>query len=484
MEDMHIHLKSGVIDIEIMKQYIEKCEELKINRVLFLDHGNRISEKHTPVLNNPEIIKKFFKNIEIVKEEYPEIEINAGIESDFSYDEKFRKKELEILSSFPFDYVIGSVHGMSKANYKDYLQANIDMLNTYPINILGHLKLRKEYTEYKEMIEEIVKIATSKKVKFDINTSDRSRWNIQQLEYMLDLFETYGTEYTIGSDAHCIDEIGYHINEEYIKIDKILSHAKRDIEYTIVSRGTEKSGSKGYMGVTTIKNNRRLFLLSKHFDRYIDTYKDSFEIPSKYTIQNIAISRFELMGALTLKNILYLIEDNVLITGFGNIGFTCLLYLLENGYKNISIMSRNIKDYQEKAVEKLNKLYNANIKFITDYDNHYNTYIEATGSSEVIKNIIESTTNNSNIILIGTPREENYLLNPLDINRKNLKIIGGHELNGHTIEERKKLYAELLEKNKNKNLNEFVNIYNESNDIREKILEDKKNFIEVIKYDI
>lgn len=484
MEDMHIHLKSGVTDIRIMRQYVEKCKELKINRVLFLDHGNRISEKHIPVLNNPEIVKKFFENIKIVKEEYPEMEINAGIESDFSYDEKFKEKELEILSNFPFDYVIGSVHGMSRADYKDYLQANIDMLNTYPINILGHLKLRKEYKEYKELIEEIVKIATSKKVKFDINTSDRSRWNIQQLEYMLDLFKKYGTEYTIGSDAHCLDEIGYHINEEYIKIDKILNNAKKDIEYTIVSRGTEKSGSQGYMGVTFINDNKRLFLLSKHFDKYIDTYKDSFEISSEYTIQNIAVSRFELMGALTLKKILNLIEDNIAIIGFGNIGFTCLLYLLENEYKNISIMNRKIKDYQKTAIKKLNKLYNANIKFITDYDNHYNTYIEATGSSDVIKDIIESASNNSNVILIGTPRDEKYLINPLDINRKNLKIIGGHELNGHTIEERRELYAELLEKNKNKNLNDFVNIYNESNDIREKILEDKKNFIEVIKYDI
>ena len=61
---------------------------------------------------------------------------------------------------------------------------------------------------------------------FDINTSDRSRWNIQQLEYMLNLFKKYGTRYTVGSDAHNIDEIGYHIKEEYIKINKILSFSK------------------------------------------------------------------------------------------------------------------------------------------------------------------------------------------------------------------------------------------------------------------
>ena len=66
---MHIHLKSGVTEISIMKKYIEKCRELGINKVLFLDHGNRISPKHTPVLNNSKVIDKFFENINIIKKD-------------------------------------------------------------------------------------------------------------------------------------------------------------------------------------------------------------------------------------------------------------------------------------------------------------------------------------------------------------------------------------------------------------------------------
>ena len=62
MEDMHMHLKKGVSDISIMQKYVEKCKEMKLNRVLFLDHGNRMSPKHTPVLNNSQVIDKFFEN--------------------------------------------------------------------------------------------------------------------------------------------------------------------------------------------------------------------------------------------------------------------------------------------------------------------------------------------------------------------------------------------------------------------------------------
>ena len=65
---MHMHLKKGVTDISIMQKYVEKCKEMKLSRVLFLDHGNRMSPKHTPVLNEPQVIDKFFENIKIIKE--------------------------------------------------------------------------------------------------------------------------------------------------------------------------------------------------------------------------------------------------------------------------------------------------------------------------------------------------------------------------------------------------------------------------------
>ena len=152
--------------------------------------------------------------------------------------------------------------------------------------------------------------------------------------------------------------------------------------------------------------------------------------------------------------------------------------------KNISIITNKIEKYQTEAINRLNKEYNSNIKFVDNYDFDYDTYIEATGCSEVIKSIVETAPNLSKIILLGVPREEKYLINPLDINRKNLMFIGGHELNGHTIEERRKIFEELLKINSKKDLISFVNVYHVQEDIIEKILEHKENFIEVIKYDL
>ena len=300
---------------------------------------------------------------------------------------------------------------------------------------------------------------------------------------MLGLFKKYDTKYTIGSDAHKVEEVGYHVQEMYDKIDKILNNAKRDIEYTIVSRGTEKYGSKGYMGITKEQGGKRNLVLARHYDKYIDTYKDSFEILDKYNIKNVAVSRFELMSAINLDSITNIINEDILIIGFGNVGFSCLIHLLKNGYRNINIFTNNVKDFQKNGLDQINKIIDSSIKFVNEIGK-YNTYIEATGNSDVIKNIFEITDDNTTIILLGTPRDESYFINPLDINRKNIKIIGAHELNGHTIEERRKVFKELLEENKNYNFDEFVSIYNYELNIVDKILQNKNNFIEVIKYEI
>ena len=52
MEDMHIHLKNAIFSQEEFDNYVKKCRECNLDRVVFLDHSNRISPKHKPVLDN------------------------------------------------------------------------------------------------------------------------------------------------------------------------------------------------------------------------------------------------------------------------------------------------------------------------------------------------------------------------------------------------------------------------------------------------
>lgn len=264
----------------------------------------------------------------------------------------------------------------------------------------------------------------------------------------------------------------------------INTNKKIKIEYTIISRGTEKYGSKGYMGITEPINKKRYFVLANHYEKYVKSFKDSFFFDDEYDIENIVLSRFELIPKLAFDGELDFIKERILVCGLGSVGTAALIYLLDLGYKEIDILIKNNKTKTIYLINYLNKKYKANIKARNILSDQYDTYIDATGSSNAIESIFEDIPNNATVFFLGTPRESKYLIDPLDIHRKNLRIFGGHELNGHSWDERNKVFLKLLMQNKNKNLKSFVNIYNSNSDILTKVYNKKRNFFEVIKYDI
>ena len=258
---------------------------------------------------------------------------------------------------------------------------------------------------------------------------------------------------------------------------------KLKVEYTIISRGTEKYGSKGYMGISESKKRKRYFVLARHYENEIITLKDAFEFEDIYSIENIVLSRFELISKIVLDDKKDFIKGKIIISGLGNVGFSALIYLLDNGYKDIDILINKEREYIRTTIIELKSKYGANINMVNKILN-YNTYIEATGKSSIINRIVNNSEEHSSIFLLGTPREGKYLIDPLDIHRKNINIFGGHELNGYDWKDRNDKFLYLLEKNKDKELKKLVNIYNESPNIVNSVLKRKKNFFEVIKYDI
>lgn len=217
MEDMHIHVRNGVENYETLKQYVSACINNDIKRVLFLEHGPRISEKHSSRLDSVEKIRHLKQNIEIARKEFPDIKIYFGIELDFSYDKKFQQKNLDLLKA-NFDYVIGAIHSMRFYNGRDYLETVIDMLNSYPIDIIGHMLLKYDWMDCKDLIDNVLSIAREKEIMIEINTSDRSRWDDEILKYMLLEMKKKDVKFTIASDAHYLNEIGHMIKETTQKV--------------------------------------------------------------------------------------------------------------------------------------------------------------------------------------------------------------------------------------------------------------------------
>ena len=90
----------------------------------------------------------------------------------------------------------------------------------------------------------------------------------------------------------------------------------------------------------------------------------------------------------------------------------------------------------------------------------------------------------STIIILSTPREEEFLINPLMINRKNLSIYGGHEIFGVDLKFRKELFNIILEENKKDEgiLDEYVSIHDYSEEEINNIKKKKSNYVDVLKY--
>jgi len=249
------------------------------------------------------------------------------------------------------------------------------------------------------------------------------------------------------------------------------------IDYSILSRGTEKYTKTGYMAISQSENNMRCLCSLDHGVKYSIKYQYPLYFHDRYSISNIAISRFQLISELYLKD--NEIKDSIGIIGIGSVGFGLLINLLDRGYKNINIYIKDNK-YIENKIGILNKYYNVNVKIhytLDDLDKNINIF-ECVGSTSIIKDILNNITYNKNILLLGTPRDNEYVIDFLDIHRRNLSIVGIHEINGVCQEAREVLFNKILERNirKEKILDEFVTVYNEYKDN-----DNKNNFIEIYK---
>lgn len=260
---------------------------------------------------------------------------------------------------------------------------------------------------------------------------------------------------------------------------------KISIEYSIVSRGTEKYNNCGYMAISSILDSNRYILNIDHNVKDATLNNNYLKANSCYKIDNIVFSRLQLITALTFEQHKFEINDNILILGLGNVGISCLIYLLDSGFKNITIYIRNINGRIAKLLEIIKINYNVNIKIISKSNQveNFNTYIDTTGDSSVLKNIFDYANFNSTIIILSTPRDEKYLISPLTINRKNLVVVGGHELNGIDSKNRQYMFEKILKINKNKKfLKDFINEYTFSEKKLNEIKKQKSNFIEIFKY--
>lgn len=207
MQDLHIHIRDGINNIYELQKFIDNAKKYDIDDLCFLEHSNRISDKHFGYLDDFNRIDEFNSTIEEIRKLNSGISIRSGIEIDYSTNLEFRQRTMDLINYGHFDIVIGSIHSYKFEDGINYFKYILDMLDNYPISIIGHIKLLDNYLDYKDIIGEVIKKAKSKNVSIELNTSDRSIWNDEQYEFMIDLINKYDVAITCGSDSHHENQI-------------------------------------------------------------------------------------------------------------------------------------------------------------------------------------------------------------------------------------------------------------------------------------
>ncbi|MED3793599.1 MULTISPECIES: histidinol-phosphatase HisJ family protein [Niallia] len=233
--DYHHHsnhsFDSKAIMMEICKEAITKG----VQEICFTEHfsvnPNAPTYGH---MNWPNYLADIQK-CQVIYED--QLLIKIGIE--LCEPHLMREQYKAVLSTIPFDYVLGSVHNLAGLTLRKYMNAhpNEDIYLAYfkemyelvtyaDIDVLAHFDLMKRYAhatrgiytfaDYQEIISSILKMAIKRGIGLEINTSGwRTKLN-ESLPFLevLKLYKELGGEIlTIGSDSHKKEDVGAGFTE-------------------------------------------------------------------------------------------------------------------------------------------------------------------------------------------------------------------------------------------------------------------------------
>lgn len=258
--DYHIHSEYSDDSIQPIEDIIIQAIQLKIEEICITDHvdfGVRPDwgDEGIKYVNGKAIVNvdypRYSQEIDSLKEKYKgQIILKKGLE--FGIQMHTRDRFTKLFHAYDFDFIILSVHqvdnqefwtndfqnGRTQAEYyTKYYQELYDLVCNYShYSVLGHMDLITRYDNkdgypsfdnHKEIITKILKKVIETNKGIELNTSS-IRYGLDDLTPCRDILKLYyelgGTILTIGSDSHCPDHLGKHIEE--------LKEVLREIGYT------------------------------------------------------------------------------------------------------------------------------------------------------------------------------------------------------------------------------------------------------------
>lgn len=214
---------------------IKEAVRAGLREIGFADHITLVNEKQKWCMDHS-LLPDYTTHILRLSREHPEIGIRLGIELDYIPNKE--KESLSIISRFPFDFIIGSVHYMGDESvdlgpefyvgkdinlvYENYFNLVCEAASTGFYDIIGHPDLVRihrfrpvdDITHLYSMMASAFEVYD---VAYEVNTNGRNKplRDFYPDRKYLHLFAEHGVAVCVNSDAHHSARIGQHFDEAY-----------------------------------------------------------------------------------------------------------------------------------------------------------------------------------------------------------------------------------------------------------------------------
>jgi len=246
--DYHLHNHFSPDSESDTVKLLEKERELGIKDICITNHSEWFGHKEGEpgIFNYNDAVKRF----KTIQEELDELrsqftDMNISFGAELQYQESQLDDLKRFIESLPFDFIIGSVHIIDnivvsggvhahelfermdeKTAYTRYFEKILEYVEWGHFDVVGHFDVIKKYgvnyyglfnpQKFKPTILKILQTMKEKGIGIELNTAclhQKCNELFPHPDILKWCVEVGIENYTLGSDAHELEEAGRHLNE-------------------------------------------------------------------------------------------------------------------------------------------------------------------------------------------------------------------------------------------------------------------------------
>ena len=265
--DYHIHNHFSPDSETDTTELVKREKNLGIKDICITNHSEGFikGEDEAGIFDYEDAIRHFRatkEEIDNIRPQFPDMNIGFGVE--LQYQKEYLNDLKRFVEDIPFDFILGSIHVIDnilisggthagdlfgKMNeetaYTKYFEEMLKLIEWGNFDAVAHFDIIKKYghehhgqfqpNKYKPIIQKILQAMKNKGIGMELNTGclhQKCKELFPHPDILKWCLEIGIEHFTLGSDAHELEEAGRHLDEAYkiakeVGIPTISTYEKR-----------------------------------------------------------------------------------------------------------------------------------------------------------------------------------------------------------------------------------------------------------------